>query len=126
LPVVPGADFETRLLLTAFVRFFLRIASASNGNKKPARSRLLIALRSRLEPDYSEEARSAKVQGSVILYLEIDPTGHANNIRVIRSMGLGLDEKAMEAVTAWRFVPGTRDGRPVTVAASIEVNFRLL
>lgn len=79
-----------------------------------------------LEPEYSEEARSAKVQGTVILYVEIDPAGHANNIRVTRSMGLGLDEKAMEAVTAWRFVPGMKGGRPVTVAANIEVNFRLL
>jgi hypothetical protein len=47
--VVAGADFETKPLLTAFVRFFLSIASASNGSKKPARSRLLIALRSREE-----------------------------------------------------------------------------
>ena len=79
-----------------------------------------------LEPEYSEEARNAEVQGTVFLYVEIDPTGHANNIRVIRPMGLGLDEKAMEAVMAWRFVPGMKDGRPVTVAATIEVNFRLL
>jgi TonB family protein len=80
----------------------------------------------KLEPEYSEEARRAKVQGTVVLYVEIDPTGHADNIRVIRSMGLGLDEKAIEAVTAWRFAPGMKDGRPVTVAANIEVNFRLL
>lgn len=80
----------------------------------------------RLDPEYSEEARAAKVQGTVVLYIEIDPTGHAENIRVTRSMGLGLDEKAMEAVMAWRFVPSMKDGSPVTVAATIEVNFRLL
>ena len=47
-------------------------------------------------------------------------------MRVVRSLGLGLDEKAMEAVKLWKFKPGAKDGKPVTVAATIEVNFRLL
>jgi len=58
--------------------------------------------------------------------VEIDPSGRATNIKVQRSLGLGLDEKAIEAVKQWRFRPGYKDGRPVTVAATIEVNFRLL
>ena len=55
-----------------------------------------------------------------------DPSGKASNIRVVRSLGLGLDEKAIEAVKKWKFKPGYKDGKPVTVAATIEVNFRLL
>lgn len=78
------------------------------------------------EPEYSEEARKAKYQGTVVLYIEVDPSGRAVNPRVLRSLGLGLDEKAMEAVRQWKFKPGYRDGKPVTVAAQIEVNFRLL
>jgi TonB family protein len=78
------------------------------------------------EPEYSEEARKAKYQGTVLLYVEIDPSGRATNIRVQRSLGLGLDEKAIEAVRQWKFKPGYKDGKPVTVAATIEVNFRLL
>jgi TonB family protein len=80
----------------------------------------------KVEPEYSEEARKAKYQGTVVLYVEVDPSGKARNLRVIRSLGLGLDEKAIEAVNKWRFKPGYKDGRPVTVAATIEVNFRLL
>jgi TonB family protein len=80
----------------------------------------------KVEPEYSEEARKAKYQGTVVLYVEVDPSGHAINPRVIRSLGLGLDEKAMEAVRKWRFKPGYKDGHAVTVAAQIEVNFRLL
>ena len=80
----------------------------------------------KVEPEYSEEARKAKYQGTVLLYIEVDPSGRATNIRVQRSLGLGLDEKAMEAVKQWKFKPGYKDGRPVTVAATIEVNFRLL
>jgi len=78
------------------------------------------------EPEYSEEARKAKHQGTVMLYVQIDPSGHATNVKVIKSLGLGLDEKAMEAVAKWKFQPGKKDGKPVTVEATIEVNFRLL
>jgi len=78
------------------------------------------------EPEYSEEARKAKYQGTVLLYIEVDPSGKATNIRVPAQPGLGLDEKAIEAVRQWKFKPGYKDGKPVTVAATIEVNFRLL
>jgi TonB family protein len=78
------------------------------------------------EPEYSEEARKAKYQGTVVLSVEVDPSGRAVNPRVVRSLGLGLDEKAIEAVRQWKFKPGYHDGKPVTVAATIEVNFRLL
>ena len=83
-------------------------------------------LLSKTEPEYSEEARKAKHQGTVMLYVQIDPSGHATNIRVVKSLGLGLDEKAIEAVNKWKFSPGKKDGKPVTVEATIEVNFRLL
>ena len=78
------------------------------------------------EPEYSEEARKAKYQGTVVLYIEVTPDGHASNMKVVKSLGLGLDEKAMEAVKQWKFQPGKKDGKAVTVAATIEVNFRLL
>ncbi|MBZ5579376.1 MAG: energy transducer TonB [Acidobacteriia bacterium] len=80
----------------------------------------------KVEPEYSEEARKAKFQGTVILYVEVAPDGRAVNPKVVRSLGLGLDEKAIEAVRKWKFRPGYKDGKPVTVAATIEVNFRLL
>lgn len=84
------------------------------------------ALLYKVEPEYSEEARKAKYQGTVVLYVEVSPDGKAVNPKVVRSLGLGLDEKAIEAVRKWRFRPGYKDGKPVTVAATIEVNFRLL
>jgi periplasmic protein TonB len=80
----------------------------------------------KVEPEYSEEARKAKYQGTVVLYIEVDPSGKARNMRVIKSLGLGLDEKATEAVSKWKFRPGYKNGKPVTVQATIEVNFRLL
>jgi TonB family protein len=80
----------------------------------------------KVEPQYTEEARAAKYQGTVLVFAEIQPDGTATNIKVIRSLGLGLDQKAIEAVSQWRFKPGTKDGVPVPVGATIEVNFRLL
>ncbi|MGD0500562.1 MAG: TonB family protein [Bryobacteraceae bacterium] len=78
------------------------------------------------QPTYSEEARAARLQGTVLLVVEVGPDGYAHNIQVQRSLGLGLDERAMEAVGNWRFAPGTKDGQPVTVVVMIEINFRLL
>jgi TonB family protein len=80
----------------------------------------------KVEPEYSEDARKAKYQGIVLLSVVVDASGRATNVRVQRSLGLGLDEKAMEAVMKWKFQPGKKDGKPVPVAATIEVNFRLL
>jgi protein TonB len=80
----------------------------------------------RPEPEYSEEARKAKWQGTVVLALVVDDQGRPQNLKVLRSLGLGLDQKAIEAVEKWRFKPGMKDGKPVPVMATIEVNFRLL
>jgi TonB family protein len=80
----------------------------------------------RPEPEYSEEARKAKWQGAVLLELIVDANGVPQEIKVLRSLGLGLDQKAIEAVQKWRFKPGLKDGKPVPVSANIEVNFRLL
>jgi TonB family protein len=80
----------------------------------------------RADPEYSEEARKAKWQGAVLLQVVIDDSGVPQNIQVVRPLGLGLDQKAIEAVEKWRFKPGMKDGQPVPVAANIEVQFRLL
>ena len=80
----------------------------------------------KIDPDYSEEARKAKFQGTVVLSIVVDDKGNPRDIKVVRPLGLGLDQKAIEAVEKWRFRPGMKDGRPVAVSATIEVNFRLL
>jgi TonB family protein len=80
----------------------------------------------KIDPEYSEEARKAKYSGTVVLYIQVDESGHATHMRVVKGIGLGLDEKALEAVNKWRFKPGLKDGKPVVVEAHIEVNFRLL
>jgi len=78
------------------------------------------------EPEYSEEARKAKWQGSVRMSLVVDAEGFAVRLTTEQMLGYGLDAKAMEAVKAWRFKPGIKDGKAVPVKAVIEVNFRLL
>ena len=80
----------------------------------------------KVEPEYSEEARKAKFQGTVLLSVIVDEKGNPRDLRVVRPLGLGLDEKALEAVMKWRFRPGLKDGRAVPVSAYVEVNFRLL
>ncbi len=80
----------------------------------------------KVDPEYSEEARKAKYSGMVELEAIVDTDGRARDIRVVKSLGMGLDEKAMEAVAKWKFRPGTKNGQPVNVRARIDVNFRLL
>jgi periplasmic protein TonB len=77
------------------------------------------------EPEYSEEARKVKQMGVVVLRLVVGPDGLPRDIQVVRTLGLGLDEKAIEAVKKWRFEPARKDGKPVAVAVNIEVNFHL-
>jgi TonB family protein len=80
----------------------------------------------KVEPSYTEEARDAKYQGTCLLYIVVGTDGAAHDISVVRSLGLGLDEMAVEAVSQWKFQPGMKDGQPVNVKATIEVNFRLM
>jgi periplasmic protein TonB len=77
------------------------------------------------DPEYSEEARKAKYQGVCVLSLIVGPDGKPRDIHVARSLGLGLDEKAIEAVNQWKFEPAEKDGKPVAVAINVEVQFRL-
>jgi len=79
-----------------------------------------------IDPEFSEEARRAKINGTVILVVDVDTEGHIANVRIAKSLGMGLDEKAMEAVLRWKFRPGRQNGKPVTMPARIEVNFHLL
>ena len=81
---------------------------------------------SKSEPEYTEGARAGKVQGTTVLQVDIQPDGVASNFEIIRSLEPGLDRKAIESVQRWRFNPGSKDGAPVTVRATIEVNFRLM
>ena len=92
---------------------------AGNGVSQPK-------LISKVEPEYSEEARKAKFQGVVVLQIVVDSKGNAVNPKVMKSLGLGLDEKAIEADKQGKVTPGFKDGKPVAVAATVEVNFRLL
>jgi TonB family protein len=77
------------------------------------------------DPEYSEEARKAKYQGVVVLWLIVDQNGNPKQIKVQRPLGMGLDQKAIEAVQKWKFQPATKDGTPVAVQINVEVNFRL-
>src|SRR2546422_2687560 len=77
------------------------------------------------DPEYSDEARKAKLQGTCVLLVIIGPDGLAHDIKVTNTLGLGLDEKAIEAVRKWRFEPAMKDGKPVNVLISVQVNFRL-
>jgi TonB family protein len=77
------------------------------------------------DPEYTEEARRAKTQGTCILWLVVDSTGKPRDIKVVRGLGYGLDGKALEAVRQWRFQPSLKDGKPVDVQISVEVAFHL-
>jgi len=77
------------------------------------------------EPEFSEQARHAKYQGTVVLWIVVDKTGKIARIRLERPLGMGLDEKALAAVKLWKFDPGKKDGRPVAVEMGLEISFNL-
>ena len=77
------------------------------------------------DPSYDEVARSAKLQGVVVVSVVVDESGHPRSMKFERHFGCGLDEKAVLAVSEWRFDPATRDGKPVLVRVNIQISFRL-
>jgi TonB family protein len=92
--------------------------NAAEGVKAPS-------LKYKIEPEYTDAARLDKLQGTVMLKIVVGADGLAHDIQLVRGVGLGLDEKAAEAIGKWVFNPGTRDSQPVAVQATVEVNFRL-
>jgi TonB family protein len=83
------------------------------------------SVRARFDPEYTGEAKDAKLSGTVLLSVVVGTDGIAHDINVVKPLGMGLDEKAVEAVQKWLFNPGMKNGEPVNVRAQIEINFRL-
>lgn len=77
------------------------------------------------EPEFSEEARKAKAQGNVLVNLWVGPDGRPSHVHVVRGVGMGLDQKAVEAVQQYKFKPAMEGGKPVTVELNVEVNFQI-
>jgi len=77
------------------------------------------------EPEFSEEARKAKYQGLCTLEVFVDEMGRPRDIKIVGSLGMGLDEKAIEAVKTWRFEPAMKDGHPIPARINLEVDFHL-
>jgi periplasmic protein TonB len=77
------------------------------------------------DPEYTDEAHKAKYQGTCVLWMIVGPDGKPRDIKVARTLGLGLDEKAIEAVKQWKFEPAMKDGQLVAVQINVEVSFRL-
>jgi TonB family protein len=78
-----------------------------------------------VDPDYSKEARKAKFSGVVEVYLVVDEDGNPTHVRVVRGVGMGLDEAAVKAVSQYKFLPAMKDGKPVKVEVYIDVNFQI-
>lgn len=80
----------------------------------------------KVEPEYTEEARKARIEGAVALTIFVEEDGGVREARVERRLDKGLDQKAIEAVRQWRFRPRIKDGKPVRAQVTVEMNFRLL
>jgi protein TonB len=110
-----------RLIAVAALALVLPLGAQDTKATKGTQPRIV----HKIEPQYSEQARTEKVEGTVTLKVVVDTNGHPSDIRVVKSLGHGLDEKAIDAVEKWEFQPGTINGEPVAVAAIIQVPFRL-
>jgi TonB family protein len=78
-----------------------------------------------VEPEYTERAAKKRLNGNVQVYLWVDENGNPTHVRVVKGIGMGMDEKAVEAVRQYKFRPATQDGKPVTVDLYIDVNFQI-
>jgi TonB family protein len=112
VPLEPPEDIEKRMVAGEFFSSSSREVRYPRAVYSPA-------------PEYSEPARKAKYQGTCILGLIVGADGTPLSVWITRPLGLGLDEKAIEAVQKWRFDPATKDGEPMAVLLNVEVSFRL-
>jgi TonB family protein len=78
------------------------------------------------QPDYTEEAREARREGVCTLSLIVGLDGKTSNLVVVKKLGLGLDEKAVEAVRKWKFEPARKNGRPVLTHLTLSIQFKLI
>jgi TonB family protein len=110
---------------------FLAVAAWAQDVPAQGTSRQAASIRqprviSKTEPEYSEEARRAGVNATIILSLAVNENGEPEDVRIDRGAGFGLDEQAVQCIQTWRFEPGTKDGKPFKAATHIEVSFNLL
>jgi len=122
-----GAGIRARLtvMLTATCLLLFLAACQSARIYKVAQVQTPPKVVSKVEPNYTDDARTAKIEGPVVLSLIVDTQGHAQKIRVTKSLDKGMDQQAIAAIEKWHFAPGIKDGKPVRTAATIQVNFRL-
>ena len=99
--------------------------SPSGSEEVPPGSISPPAIVTKREPQYTQEAIDAKLEGTILIRLIVGADGVPQDVQVVRGLGLGLDEQAVEAVRNWRFKPGMKDGKPVPVQVQVQVNFRL-
>ncbi|HVC20654.1 MAG TPA: energy transducer TonB [Vicinamibacterales bacterium] len=97
------------------------------GAYRPGNGVLLPQVIQEVKPQYTSDAMRAKIQGTVWLECIVEPNGRVGDVRVIKSLDptFGLDEEAIKAAKQWRFMPGTKDGKPVPVIITIELTFTL-
>ena len=98
----------------------LKIGRSAEGEIVPPK------LLEKVEPVYTQEAKAAKLAGTMRVYVEIATDGRAYNMRIVQGLGLGLEDAAVDAISQWRFQPATRDGIPVPAQATVEINWRLM
>jgi len=80
---------------------------------------------SRVEPTFTQEARVAKIQGTLFLFIIVTSAGTVDNAVVLQGLGKGMDENALEAIKQWKFVPALKDGQPIPVMLTVEIQFAL-
>jgi TonB family protein len=120
---VPGAKLDYGMGYTAGP--VQRQAAQPAAGPAPPPGVTLPQLLHKFEPEYSDEARKAKFQGTVVTQIAVQADGTVGDVKVLRSLGMGLDDKAVQAVKQWRYAPGTQNGVAVPMWVVVEVNFRL-
>ena len=103
----------------------LTLLAAASGLSRPELLTQAPAVSQKVEPEYTRAARRAGIEGTVLLYAVIGTDGRPQRVRVMKGLGYGLDEKALEAVAQWRFDPGIKDRVVVATPVTLAVEFRL-